>query len=126
MTYAQIEQEVEDFITEVCAVDMRVRMCCQSEETTAIIKATLTRDFEIIISTRPELLKDIQRRTINFQKLNDPEVRVTDFARIINWFAMEITDRTHEKDYFNPSGEYYRIRMNEVINMYLMARDIEV
>lgn len=116
---------VNNFMNEVCKVDARVRVACNSTEVKTIIKDNLIRDFSFIADIRPDLLEDIQRRTLNFQKLNDPEVRVDDFMRIINWFAMEVEGKSREEDYFNPNGKYYGLRMNEVINMYLMARDIE-
>lgn len=112
----------EQLLDKVCNVDVRVKNALNIEGREYILNV-MTPKFDKLVRECPHLITDIQRRIVNYQSIESDEVSVTDFVSLVDWYSMYLTgDREKDKIYFNPAGEYYDLRMNEIINMFLIGK----
>lgn len=111
--------EAEKLLSSVCEVDSRVNLV-MDEETKAVIIKELADRFNTIIEVFPNLVTDIQERITKYQANENTEV--TDFIHLVEWYGMFLSDSEKEVDYWSPTGKYYNLRMNEVINLFLIYK----
>lgn len=113
--------EAEKLLTSVCAVDTKLDKA-MDEETKTVVLQELTSRFEPLVEKVPHLLPDIRQRIINYHSLNHETSDITDFIHLVEWYAHYLTDNQKPTDYWSPEGQYYNLRMNEVINLFLISK----
>lgn len=112
----------EQFLEKICEIDNNVKMAMLDNRIKSHVISDMSKSFENIVAYYPHLVEDIQKRIINYHKNKDLyEGKINDFVKLVWWYSSSLLD--HEEDYWDVSGKYYGLRMNEVINMFLMARD---
>lgn len=120
-----IREESEKFLEDICKVDIRLSLVPRDSSLKEVILKDVSEQLEAIRNMTPDIVEDIKRRIINYQGLRDPEVKVSDFVGILIYFKLSISD-TKDKSYWSQKGEHYNLRMNEVINMFLMSKQISM
>ena len=88
------------------------------------VNTKLTTTFEEIIGLYPEFVEEVISYIVRYHKtVGISEMcYCVDCMFIPEWYLYSL--REHGKDWFNKDGRYYRLRMSDVINMYLMAKDL--
>lgn len=111
--------EAEKLLLNVCEVDSRINLVMDKETKEVVIKELESR-FSNIIEKFPNLVNDIQERITKYQSLENTDV--TDFIHLVDWYDMYLSDSKKDIDYWNPKGKYFNLRMNEVINLFLLYK----
>lgn len=110
----------ENLIRKICDVDNRLNTLLDTETKEQVMNQ-LRQHFDTIVRDYPHLLNDIQQRIVTYhanRKSNNG--LITDFIQLVEWYKLSLPD--HPADYWNTTGDYYNLRMNEVITMFLIAR----
>lgn len=119
-----IDEEIIKFLEELCEVDFRIKIAMRDNKACSVIKRRIEKSVNSIRKEHKELLPKIKKQVLRYQGMDSNEVKVSDFLSIMEWFDMNINDKKSEEDYWNPQGKYIDIRLSEVINFYLMGRDL--
>ena len=82
--------------------------------------------FSYLVSHNEKLAKDVVGAISRYQITvnSSDEMRPLDFVQLPSWYMW--TMQKESSDYFDPNGEYYQLRINDVINCYLIAQSLEV
>jgi len=120
----EVTDEVKDFLKELCKVDTRIKMVIRNGEFHQMICERLETHLNSISKEHKDLIPKIKKHILKYQGLESNEVRATDFLGILEWFDMSVNYKEPFKDYWNPKGKYIDIRLSEVINFYLMGKDL--
>jgi len=120
----EVTDEVKDFIGKLCEVDFRIKIAIRNDEIHKTIYERLETHLNSISKEHKDLIPKIKKQVLRYQGLESNEVKVSDFLGIMEWFDMSVNDKKSKEDYWNPKGQYIDLRLNEVINFYLMARDL--
>lgn len=115
--------QAEKLLSKVCEVDNRIKNS-MDEETKAVVIKELASRFSNIIEKHPDLLDEIQERISKHQA--QEQAGVTDFIHLVEWYDMCLSDTNKDVDYWNRDGKYFALRMNEVINLYLLYKLMEI
>ena len=113
----------EDFLSEICNIDNELKNAMTDEATKNHVVGVLSQSFEKVLSNFPHLVEDIQKRIVRYHSIKGEDGKITDFIQLVDWYGMYLTDKPAE--YFDVNGKYYGLRMSEVIDMFLIARDYE-
>ena len=119
-----IDEEIIKFLEELCRVDFRIKIAMRNDKMCSVIKRRIGKSVNSIRKEHKELLPKIKKHVLRYQGMDSNEVKVSDFLGIMEWFDMSVNDKESKEDYWNPKGQYIDLRLNEVINFYLMARDL--
>lgn len=113
----------EQLLDKICEVDnivKRIMLINKSAKDNVI--SVMSENFKNIITHYPHLVEDVQNRIVRYHINNiGSEAKVSDFIHLVWWYSTSLLDK--EKDYWDTTGKYYGLRMNEVIDMFLIARD---
>lgn len=120
----EVTEEVKDFLKELCRVDTRIKMVIRKDKFHKMISERLETHLNSISKEHKDLIPKIKKQVLRYQGLESNEVRVSDFLGIMEWFDMSVNDKKSKEDYWNPKGKYIDLRLSEVINFYLMGRDL--
>lgn len=88
------------------------------------VNTRLATAFEEIIELYPEFAEEVISHTVRYHK----NVGITELCYCVDcmfipeWYLYSLRD--HGKDYFNKNDKYYNLRMSEVINMYLIGKQM--
>jgi hypothetical protein len=110
----------EQLLGKICSIDTNMDVAMRSKPTREHVIRELSRRFENIVKDFPHLIEDIQRRIVLYQTNRGADGKITDFILLVEWYSMCLPDKPVE--YWDTNGQYYNLRMDEVITMFLMAR----
>lgn len=116
-------KEAEQLLTSIRAVDKKLDFAL-NEKTKELVLESLASRFEPLVEKSPHLLPDIRQRIVTYQFHNQETINISDFIELVEWYSSYVTDNQKTADYWNPDGEYYDLRMNEVINLFLLSKSL--
>lgn len=104
----------------ICNTDKIVERAMRDEDTMDHVLNELSVRFENIVNGFPHLVEDIQKRIVKYHCNKGEDGKITDFISLVEWYSMSLSE--HSTEWWDVDGKYYGIRMDEVINMFLIAR----
>ncbi|MGV6935897.1 hypothetical protein ACWA2B_10320 [Paenibacillus sp. CMM36] len=110
----------EQLVNKITAIDPALKAAMNDKSTKEIVIKKLSEGFEKIVIHYPNLIDDIQRRIVEYHTNRGRDGKITDFVSLVDWYSMSLLEKPTE--WWDSTGEYFNLRMNEVINMFLMAR----
>ncbi|KAF6620537.1 hypothetical protein HFE03_07750 [Paenibacillus sp. EKM102P] len=110
----------EQLLDKIINIDPPLKAAMSDKSTKTIVINKLSEGFEGIVAHYPHLIDDIQRRIVEYHKNKGRDGKITDFVSLVDWYSMSLLEKPAE--WWDSTGEYFNLRMNEVINMFLMAR----
>lgn len=108
-----------NLLDKVCSIDNALKGV-MNEATRSHVTNDLSQRFDSITKDFPHLVEDIQNRIVKYHSVKGVHGKITDFIQLVDWYSMSLADKPIE--YWDTRGKYYSLRMDEVINMFLMAR----
>lgn len=109
----------EKLLTEICKIDINLYEVTKEEPIKYSIINNLNERFKVIAESYGFLADDLINRVVNYHK-NTTDKDITDFIHLIEWFSMYLPEKS--LDYWDVDGEYYSLRMSEIISFYLIAK----
>ena len=119
-----IDEEMIKFLEELCEVDFRIKIAMRDDKACSVVKRRIAKSLNSIRKEHKELLPKIKKQVLRYQGLDSNEVKVSDFLSIMEWFDLSVNDKKSKEDYWDPEGKYIDLRLSEVINFFLMGRDL--
>lgn len=113
-------EAAEQLLNKICSIDNNIKTAIEDKATKDHIINELSRRFDNITKDFHQLVEDIQRRIAVYHTNRGADGKITDFISLVEWYSMCLPDKPVE--YWDTTGKYYNLRMDEVITMFLMAR----
>lgn len=110
----------KQFLDRIREASILVKIAIINKDTEDYVIEELAKRFDKIITNYPQYLEEVQTRIVGYYEKSGKEAGVTDFIRLVEWYGMYF--EKEPKEYFDPNGKYYSLRMSEVISMYLIAK----
>jgi len=112
-----------ELLNKICTIDKTVaNVMEENKKIKDEVISTMSKSFENIVRDFPSLVEDIQRRIVEYHSLKSKDQKITDFVHLVDWYSMCLADKSNTPEYWDNTGKHYGLRMNEVINFFLIAR----
>ena len=108
------------YIERIKGASPKVAIAMINKVTEEFVISELVKRFDRLITNHPDYLEEVQDRIVGYYKKSREEAGLTDFISLVEWYSMYF--EREPKEYFDPNGKYYSLRMSEVISMYLIAK----
>lgn len=110
----------KEFLDELCTIDFAIKNVLLDGIAKEQIVTRVRECFKELVEYQPELGKEVSRRVLSYYKKDNLGKQVFDFIYLLDWYVDSF--KANNVEYFSKDGEYFNLRMNEVITTLLIAR----